>query len=398
MKKILISVMVIAVAVAIVAGGSMAYFSDKETSNPNTFTAGKIDISLDPSVGQDVATVEGDLYLMPCETGYTYTCIHNDGDKPSEVWKHIANVVNSENGITEPEQEYYTANPGSESWLISNWIHYDLLAYKSLGYSAEAKAETYAYYKDLGIDVDITVEDGDCAVTWTFDFPIDDDEGNGNMGYALVIDLDCDDEPDFQVHNNDGTCAAFPWGTHLYSPWDPTKAGYNGWHTSEADWNTPVADIDWISASGDRYHDSNPTGVFTVTIDKCRLVPEFCWAAHFGAGGFWDYGGLSQYPKAWAPWSGDASTFVTATIAEQVQEVTEAEGFTLTGTNGVESHYVYLGILEPWQTLCVIQSYHLDGDVDNWGQSDKVSFDMEFVAQQLSNPNPPGPELSGHGR
>jgi len=218
------------------------------------------------------------------------------------------------------------------------------------------------------------------------------------MGYALVIDLDCDGKPDFQVHNNDGTCSAFPDGTHLYSPWDPALGGYNGWHTSDEAWNTPVADIDWISASGDRYHDNNPTGVFTVTIDKCRLVPGFYWAVHFGAGGFWDYGGLAKYPTDWQPWMGDATTFVTATIAEQVQEITYDEGFRLSGPSGVECQYVYLGILEPCQTLCVIQSYHLDEDVDNWGQSDQVSFDMEFVAQQLSNPDPPGPELPGFGR
>jgi hypothetical protein len=184
--------------------------------------------------------------------------------------------------------------------------------------------------------------------------------------------------------------------------------GYNGWHTSEADWNTPVDDMDWISATGHRYKDGkpddptpNPEGIFTVTIDKCKLVPGFSWAAHFGAGGFFNYGGLSKYPDAWTPWSGDSSDFEEADIAELVQSISEGEGFTLTGTNGVASQYIYLGVLQPWQTMCVIQSYHLDASVDNWGQSDRVFFDMEFRAQQTEGtpaPPVPGTELPGHGR
>jgi hypothetical protein len=135
------------------------------------------------------------------------------------------------------------------------------------------------------------------------------------MGYALVISTDHVD-PLFQVHSNDGTCAAFPWGTHLYSPWDPLLGGYNGWHTSDAGWNTLVTDIDWISCTGDRYHDDNPDGIFTVTIDCCEVAPSgvIYWAVHFGAGGFFNYGGLSKYPTTWAPWSGEgeASDFETA--------------------------------------------------------------------------------------
>jgi tetratricopeptide (TPR) repeat protein len=134
------------------------------------------------------------------------------------------------------------------------------------------------------------------------------------MGYALVISYD-QVHPKFQIHNNDGTCAAFPWGTHLYSPWDPELGGYNGWHSWEETWNTRVSDMDWISCTGERRrYPDNPDGIFTVTIDKCKLAKPVYWAVHFGATGFWNYGGLSKYPEAWAPWSGDASDFETASI------------------------------------------------------------------------------------
>ena len=178
-------------------------------------------------------------------------------------------------------------------------------------YSFTGTSVTYSYYKPNGIDVDITVESTGSQMKWTFDFPTDGDPGNGNMGYALVISTD-QVNPKFQVHNNDGTCAAFAWGTHLYSPWDPLLGGWNGWHTSDAAWNTPVTSLPWISCSGKRNLNDNPGGIFTVTIDCCQLSDPFYWAVHFGAGGFFNYGGLSKYPDTWAPWSGDASEFEEA--------------------------------------------------------------------------------------
>jgi len=46
-KKILISLSVIALAAAITVGGTIAFFSDTETSTGNTFTAGSIDLKID---------------------------------------------------------------------------------------------------------------------------------------------------------------------------------------------------------------------------------------------------------------------------------------------------------------------------------------------------------------
>jgi predicted ribosomally synthesized peptide with SipW-like signal peptide len=47
MKKIAISLGIIGVVAAIVVGGTIAYFSDTETSTGNTFTAGSIDLGID---------------------------------------------------------------------------------------------------------------------------------------------------------------------------------------------------------------------------------------------------------------------------------------------------------------------------------------------------------------
>lgn len=404
MKKRILGLGIAAsVVIALVASGTWAVFTDTETTTDNVFTAGTIDISLDPTTGQDVATVEGYVDLKPCQTGYIPVCIHNDGTNPCEVWKHIANVENREHGIVDAEAKFYAEHPESENWLISNWIHYDLLAYRSLGYSWFGEVETLVQEP-----ISVVVEDGDCAVTWTIDFPLDDNEGNGSLVAGLVIALDGDGQgPAFQVHNNDGTCAAFPWGTWLYSPWDPTPGGgWFGWHSGEEDWNTPVADMDWISASGERYNFDNTGNVLTISIDKCRLVEDFHWKLYLAIGsGFYGNPYQQSFIPDAASW-GDPivnmaiPNYEYADLAEQVLEILETEGFTLTGTPWpVECNYIYLGVLEPCQTMCVIQSYHLDIEVGNWGQSDRVFFDMEFLAQQLEgSPLPPGPELTGHGR
>lgn len=46
-KKIILSLSVISIVAAIVVGGTIAYFSDEETSAGNTFTAGAIDLTID---------------------------------------------------------------------------------------------------------------------------------------------------------------------------------------------------------------------------------------------------------------------------------------------------------------------------------------------------------------
>jgi len=392
MKKILLSLTIIGVVGAIVAGATTAYFSDTETSKGNTFTAGTINIDLNPKGGQAVKTVSGDLDLKPSQTGWTKTVITNVGTNPAEIWKHIGNVENREHGIVEPEQEYYDKHPGSQNWKMSNWIHYDMEVLKSLDYSFNGQSVTYSSSKGAGINVDITVEDLGCALKWTFDFPIDDDPSNGNMSYGLVISFD-GEKPKFQVHNNDGTDSSYPWGTHLYSKYK------NGWHTSSK--NTPVSEIGWISASGERKHNDNSEGIFTVTIDKNKLPEKIYWAAHFGAGGFSNYGGLSKYPEAWVPWDGDATTFEPAGVYELLLKIPETKGFYLTPNpyhdNGVESHWIYLGVLEPEERMCVKQSYHLDKTVDNWAQSDRVFFDVDFMALQ-EGAEPPEPVLDGYGK
>lgn len=209
----LTSVFVMALVAAGIGMGTMAYFSDVEMSTGNTFTAGTIDLIMGDPVPIEMED------LKPCETGYIVFYLYNDGHNPMHVWKHIFNVETFENGVIEPELEWYTASGINDKNEIDEVILYDMWIHKS----------------------------GDLAV------------------------LDPDD----------------------------------------------------------------------------------------------------------------------------ILLVSEDEGLHI---DDVECFYIYLGVLEPDGTeMIVVQSYHMEALTENWAQSDRMTFDVEFYAEQLGGPGPAS-ELPDHGR
>jgi len=103
-KKILISLSVVAVVAAIAIGGTIAYFSDTETSGGNLFKAGTIDIHVqgDNFTWEDGAIMED---MKPCYTDYINLTIYNDGSEPNpvNVWKTLENISETTGAESEPE-------------------------------------------------------------------------------------------------------------------------------------------------------------------------------------------------------------------------------------------------------------------------------------------------------
>ena len=67
-----------------------------------------------------------------------------------------------------------------------------------------------------------------------------------------------------------------------------------------------------------------------------------------------------------------------------------------TTDNGVAGYYMYLGTLAPLAEMVIVQSFHLDGSVDNWAQGDCLTFTETLFAQQTVGDAPsPAPELPG---
>ncbi len=123
-KKIIISLSVIGITAAIAIGGTVAYFSDTETSTGNTFTAGAIDLTID---NESYVTDESGVLVYSSETSWILDDLDgqlffNFSDlKPGDVGEdtislHVDNndawacmnvniTATPENDITEPESE-----------------------------------------------------------------------------------------------------------------------------------------------------------------------------------------------------------------------------------------------------------------------------------------------------
>jgi len=240
------------------------------------------------------------------------------------------------NDYTEPiVDELPELAPGGETFLFKHWLHNRasvpaMVMFEEPIYYPELEDDeivtTYWLPVEYSIEVEtpdgtgsipavITVEEIDCSVRWTID--MDETTGpfsNGHAAVALIIGVGNDIL--YQVHSNDGTVqppGTYPWGTWLLSFYDPSGGGWYGWHSSDPDWNKPVAEYG-IVCTGERDLANNPTLEYTITIPK-RLLScgEFKWAMAL-------MGNTSDtYTPSVYAWSDlDTTNFHTAKVGEEI--------------------------------------------------------------------------------
>jgi predicted ribosomally synthesized peptide with SipW-like signal peptide len=115
-RKTLISILMIAAALAMIGGGTFAAFSDTETSVGNTFTAGSLDLKVqnsggawvdDPSV-ESINAAYNELVsnLKPGDSGTITIPVKNAGSLPGTATFTIADVVDAGNATPEPEAAF----------------------------------------------------------------------------------------------------------------------------------------------------------------------------------------------------------------------------------------------------------------------------------------------------
>ena len=103
-KKILISLSTIAAVAAIAIGGTVAYFSDTETSTGNTFSAGTLNLQVG---NYDPTSVKITLSNMkPGDAANAATwLVKNTGSIAGKLTVGVGAITNNENDCIEPEQE-----------------------------------------------------------------------------------------------------------------------------------------------------------------------------------------------------------------------------------------------------------------------------------------------------
>jgi len=104
MKKILVSMMTIAMVSALIGGGIYAAFSDTETSGTNQFTSGSLDLTVNGSNGTAFTAVTASA-MEPGDSGnQTYTLVNAASTTVGGDWSvNITGVTNDGGTNWEPE-------------------------------------------------------------------------------------------------------------------------------------------------------------------------------------------------------------------------------------------------------------------------------------------------------
>jgi spore coat-associated protein N len=193
MKKLLISLMTVVAVTALVGGGIYAYFSDVETSNGNTFTAGTLDLNLDSGNINVVKFNVGDV--KPGDTGGGTWTVTNVGNIAGYLDLENCSVSESVGTTTDPE---LADEGGPDTAQLGNYlmVHifvddnnngiWDLGEADILGTDAlPVKVNTIAASYDLNIS--LTGSGGITYITLTWSVPVDTD--NRIQGDSVTLNI-----------------------------------------------------------------------------------------------------------------------------------------------------------------------------------------------------------------
>jgi len=184
MKKILISLMSIALVIGLVGVGVFAYFSDTEDSTGNTFTAGTLDLNVggeNPNLSPDFTLGS----LAPGDSGtITYT-LNNAGSIDGYLDLQGIGVVNTEG--TNPESETGDiAEPGE----LSDNIYVTVTLGTSELYTGLLSGIASDYNANVALAAGGTTT---LTIAWVVDkdnvTPLGEDVGNDIQGDIATVGL-----------------------------------------------------------------------------------------------------------------------------------------------------------------------------------------------------------------
>ncbi len=191
-------VMIVAVA-ALAIGGTVAYFSDTETSTGNTISAGTIDISVDDQNPWSTTYLQKMSDLKPGESKTITFTMKNEGTNPAVIRKTIGNFVSTP-VMNEPKCE--TLNGGwnqsnktcslTSAEDISKMILYSMKVSVNDGADATVIPESWGItmedVKDLGVPLGTLLNAGDTMkVTQTY--KLKEEADNLYQGDSLAFDI-----------------------------------------------------------------------------------------------------------------------------------------------------------------------------------------------------------------
>lgn len=143
-KSILVSILMIGVVAMGAGAGTLAYFSDVETSEDNTFTAGTLDIGLSTTFNfGDVAPGDSNTE--------TFTITNSGTIAANSVFLELDVVDSEPTSDTEPEAAAETSNEMD----ISKWIEITAMTYTG----SEAGQDLTSLYPDANSNTWLDLDD-----------------------------------------------------------------------------------------------------------------------------------------------------------------------------------------------------------------------------------------------
>jgi predicted ribosomally synthesized peptide with SipW-like signal peptide len=142
-KKIILSLSVIGAVAAIAVGGTIAYFSDTETSTGNTFTAGNLDLKIDSQCTYNgAASTQCGTWqsrdLVPTSDKFFNFADVKPGDigentisltlqnNPGWACMYIKNLTNNDNGCNNPETKAGDTTCGANQGELQTALLYTI--------------------------------------------------------------------------------------------------------------------------------------------------------------------------------------------------------------------------------------------------------------------------------
>ena len=124
MKKGLVLIMTIALVTLLVGAGFAALFSDTETAEDNSYTAGTLELKVDGVDYPNIAHVEV-TNMAPGDTEHFYWTLQNVGSICGQPSIEFADIVEYENGQMEAEAavDGTGGNPGAGNGELGGFLY-----------------------------------------------------------------------------------------------------------------------------------------------------------------------------------------------------------------------------------------------------------------------------------
>ena len=201
MKKILGLTVAALLVMALVGGGTWAYFSDTETSSNNTFTAGTLDLTLTDASedGTDAETATWVFSGMkPTDSGTATLTINNAGNIAGFL--DLSSVALVETEETNPESETNIEGDGDLGGLLKVWMFWDKDGDGTFDEGDDANiygtSEEYATFSGIAAAYDadraIAAAAAD-GITMKYSWPTsanDNDAQGDAISFSFLVELD----------------------------------------------------------------------------------------------------------------------------------------------------------------------------------------------------------------